>query len=305
VTSAATGNQAITILRVGATPASRLTRLGSLNFGFPANWEHQSYALAVRPTPGEPSKYDLFFNIGSQFNDDPTTATVMLSGLISGTLQGESIYKVTIQPTAGTPVVSGLTQVAKGLRNASGIAVQPGTGDLYFEDNGIDNPANRAEPLSADELNRITRANIGGTVEDFGFIRDYIEYRTGRRVGSGAIQPLVAFQPIPNPMTGSESEGANEIAFAPAGFPTGVSNGVFIGFHGQFNLGGIANEENPLVYYDLNIRRYFDFIKNDEPNIGHLDGLLATADALFVADLTSTGNVFGAPAGVIYRIARA
>ncbi len=305
VTSAAGGQERISVLRVGASPSSRLTLVGSLRFGFPAGWEHISYTTAVRPTPGDPSRVDLFFNIGSQFNYDPTTSTVALSGLISGTLQGESIYKVTVQDTGGSPVVTNLVQIAKGLRNAAGIAFRPSNGDLYLEDNGIDGLDDRNEPLSADELNRIAASQIGGTVEDFGFSRDYIEYRTGRRVGSGAVQPVAAFQPIPNPTNGSESEGPSEIAFAPSGFPSAVNNGVFIGFHGKFSQGGLANEENPLVYYDLATGKYIHFVSNNEPNIGHLDSLLATSNALFAADITSTGNVFAAPAGVIYRIVRA
>ena len=108
-----------------------------------------------------------------------------------------------------------MTQIATGLRNAAGIVVHPTTGDLYFEDNGIDGLDNGNEPTSADELNRIASADIGGAIEDFGYPFHYIEYRTGREVGSGGIDPLFAFQPIPAP-GGSESEGPAEIAPAPA-----------------------------------------------------------------------------------------
>jgi glucose/arabinose dehydrogenase len=148
--------------------------------------------------------------------------------------------------------------VASGLRNAAGIAFHPVTGDLYFADNGIDGLVNVREPLSADELNAIAASDIGGPVEDFGFADDYIEYRTGARIGGGAIQPLIAFQPVPAP-NGSESEGSNEIAFAPANFPPGLNQGVFVGFHGQFNSTGLDNEENPLVYADLETGAYFHF----------------------------------------------
>src|SRR5262249_24568932 len=42
---------------------------------------------------------------------------------------------------------------------------------------------------------------------------------------------------------------------------------------------------------------------NDEANVGHLDGLLATQDSLFLADLTTTGNMSNSPAkGAIYQI---
>ena len=69
------------------------------------------------------------------------------------------------------------------------------------------------------------------------------------------------------------------------------------------NYAGSGNEENPLVYVDLETGKYFHFIGVDEPDVGHLDGLLATRDSLFVADLTARGNVSkGAGAGVIYQI---
>jgi hypothetical protein len=200
-------------------------------------------------------------------------------------------------------VASNLTQIAQGLRNPAGFAFHPVTGDLYFQDNGIDGLENANESYSADELNWIPAAEIGnGTVPDFGFPSNYTAYRTGTVVGGG-VQPIVAFQPLPNPLTGSESEGPNDITFAPPEFPAGLNNGIFVGFHGKWALAGIANEENPLVYVDLTTTNYFHFISNDEPTIGHLDGLLSTQDSLFVADLTSTGDPSrGGSAGVIYQI---
>ena len=91
----------------------------------------------------------------------------------------------------------------------------------------------------------------------------------------------------------------------PTMFPPGLNQGVFIGFHGLFNEGGTTNDENPLVFADLKTGHYFDFISNNEPNIGHLDEALSTSDSLFLADLSSTGDVFGAGGpgqGVIYQI---
>ena len=109
-----------------------------------------------------------------------------------------------------------LTRVASGLRNPAGFAFHPSTGDLYFVDNGIDGLVDPNEPLSADELNVIAAAGIGGkTVKFFGFPNSYTTYRTGKVVGGLGIQPLVAFQPQPDPLTGEESEGPNDIAFAP------------------------------------------------------------------------------------------
>ena len=204
----------------------------------------------------------------------------------------------------GTNVTAtNLTRLASGLRNPAGFAFHPATGDLYFQDNGIDGLVDPNEPLSADELNFIARTDLGGLTEYFGFPTNYTAYRTGTRVGGAGIQPLIAFQPIPDPFTGHESEGADDIVFAPPGFPEGVNTGVFLGFHGRFNAGGTNNEENPVVYANPATGAYFHFIEGQQPGIGHLDGLLATRDSLFVADLVSSGDTGnGARAGVIYQI---
>ena len=117
---------------------------------------------------------------------------------------------------------------------------------------------------------------------------------------------MASFQPLndPNlPATGSESEGSSGFAIAPPNFPPGLNRGVFIGIHGVFNTGGTANEENPMLFADPSTGKYFDFISNDEPNIGHIDGAASTADSLFISDVASTGRVFGGPGtGVIYQI---
>lgn len=309
VTSSQQQKESISILRMGATPSDPYTLVGSLDFGFPvANWDHTTYASVVRPTPGGGAgDYDLFFNVGSKYNamPDADTDVVQLSGLISGTMHGSSIYMVNVHDTGTAVQVTGLKQVASGLRNAAGMAFDAGTGDLYLEDNGMDMVFNPDEPISADTLHRIPKDQIGVTVLNFGFPQSYIKYRTGQHIGPPTINPIVAFQPWTDPYTGSESEGASEIAFAPVGFPAGLNNGIFVSFHGRFNLAGIANEENPLVFYNKNTGLYFDFIGNDEPNIGHIDGLLSTANALFAADLCKQGNPANpasAGTGVIYKI---
>ena len=299
----------ISVLRLGPTPASPLTLVGTSDLTYPSGgWEHPHSALCVRPTPGQPGSCDLFFQVGSDQNFAKTTRTVSLSssqipGAV-GTLEGESIYMLTVIDNLTNVVASHLTRIAKGLRNPAGFAFHPVSGDLYFEDNGIDGLINPDEPLSADELNFIPAAQIGnGTVPDFGYPTNYTEYRTGKIIGGGGVQPLFAFQPLPDPFTGSESEGASQITFAPPGFPSLFRNGILIGFHGRWALGGITNEENPVVFADLNTTNYFQFIGNDEPAVGHLDGLLSTEDSLFLADITSTGNTdAGANSGVIYQI---
>lgn len=56
------------------------------------------------------------------------------------------------------------------------------------------------------------------------------------------------------------------------------------------------------VFLDLGTEEHFHFIANVEPEIGHPDTLLATGDALFVADLTSAAGLDALGTGVIHRI---
>ena len=79
---------------------------------------------------------------------------------------------------------------------------------------------------------------------------------------------------------------------------------MFVGMHGKFSLGGLSNEENPLVFVDLDDNSFFHFISNDESGVGHLDGLLSTSDSLFVADISPDGG-FGSGSrneGKIYQL---
>jgi hypothetical protein len=159
------------------------------------------------------------------------------------------------------------------------------------------------EPVSADELNFLARTNLGGPVKFYGFPTNYSAYRSNSVVGGAGLQPLIAFRPIPNPANGRENEGINDVTFAPPGFPSGLNTGIFLGFHGKYNLAGTSNEENPLAYANPATGIYFHFILGQQAAVGHLDGLLATRDSLFVADLVTTGNVgAGSGAGAIYQI---
>ena len=297
----------ITVLRAGASPSAPLTLVGRIIINYPGSWYHPNSGLELRKTPGQTNSYDLLFQLGSDSNFAVTTRTATLTNDniagASGILPGDSTFMLTITDNGTNVTAKNLTHVASGLRNPAGFAFHPATGDLYFQDNGIDGLVDANEPLSADELNFIARTNIGGLTQHFGFPSNYTAYRTGTMVGGAGIQPLIAFQPIPNPSTGRESEGANDIVFAPPGFPDGLNTGIFLGFHGRFNAGGTNNEENPVVYANPATGAYFHFIEGQQPGIGHLDGLLATRDSLLVADLVSTGNTGnGAGAGVIYQI---
>jgi glucose/arabinose dehydrogenase len=308
VLTASSGN-AITVLRIGATPVSPLSLVGQIGFAYPASWSHRNAALAVRPVTGYTNRFHVMFQVGSQFNVNPTTNTVALNNSnisgATGTLAGDGIFQLTLIDDGVNVRATNLVQIASGLRNAAGLTFDPTTGDLYIAENGIDGfgTITNREAFSADELDFIARTNLGATVAFFGFPSNYIAYRSNIVVGGAGAQPLIAFQPISDPFIGAESEGPNQCAFAPPGFPDGLNQGVFVGFHGQFSWGGTTNEENPVVFGNPATGAYFHFIHGQQPGIGHLDGLLATRDSLFVADLGTNGDPgFGLGVGVIYQI---
>jgi hypothetical protein len=299
VTSAASGQERISILRRGASWSDPLILVGSIDFHF-VGFDHQSYGLAVRTSPAKDRRYELFFNVGASGNDQ-SGRTVDVSGLVTATLDDAALYVVEVEDTGATPVVSVPEPIATGLRNAAAFVFHPESGDLLIAENGIDMPANRIVALSADELDRIPAEQIGGEPEHFGFPTAYVDYYTGESVGDAGIPPIVAFRPF----EGSENEGAASIAVAPAAFPDGLNDGVFVGFHGQWDDAGLANEENPLLYADPETGETFPFIANDAPTVGHIDSLLATRDALYAADLCGGpgGSLAGSePCGTIYEI---
>jgi len=309
------GNQAITIWRTGSSPADPLEAAGRLAFAFPAGFEHTTYALATRPAPG--GGVEVFFNIGAEKNSvsTPAETTVGLTAangaaFASGTsfqLAADSIHRVILTDQGTGLTVAAPQQIARGLRNAAGMVFDP-QGNFWLQDNGIDgNP--RSVSLSADELNFLAAADIGTTVPDFGFASTYIDYATGDVIGpmAGVVQPLVAFRPL----AGEKSEGIVELALAPTSFPSDFSGGIFAPFSGVFNQGGLANDENPLVFVNTADNTYFHFIENQR--LGHPNGVFAAADGLYLSDLNYLGlfgNTIGSnpavPAdqqGVIYRIA--
>ena len=313
VTSAGGAGPSITVLRQGITPAAPLTTVGTINFTFPGFWEHETYSLAVRPSPAAAGDYDVVFNVGSQNNDTPDTAGVVATttGLLSASLAPSSLYMTTVHDAGGSSVsFSAPKQLATGLRNAAGTAFAA-NGDLLLEDNGEDGPADQFgnhTPESADELNVIHAADVGTKVVDFGYPYNYVRYSDGAVIGDASKAPAIAFLP----KDGSQAVGANEIAVAPTGFPAGLNGGVFVGFHGLFDSYGTynpntgrGNPENGLVYADPATGDYFHMIDDSQPTIGHLDGLLATDDSLFVTDLAD-GELFGGgastPTGAIYEI---
>jgi len=302
-------NKPISVLRLGATPAEPFSVVGQIQINYgTGGWLHPHSALGVRPIPGTSQRYQLFFQIGSKENFGISTTTASFStiglGGLSGTLLGDSVYSITFTDNSANVIASDPTQILSGVRNPSGFAFHPANRDLYFNDNGIDGLVDANEPHSADELNILPAAAIGGVeVEFYGYPSNYTAYRSNTIVGGQGVQPLVAFQPLPNPLNGAESEGPNDIAFAPPAFPEPLNNGIFVTFHGKFGGGGINNEENPLVFVDLNTTNYFHFIKPRLPGVGHLDGLLRMTDSLFISDMSTNGSLSaGAGKGVIYQV---
>ncbi|MEP7353600.1 MAG: PEP-CTERM sorting domain-containing protein [Acidobacteriota bacterium] len=290
-------SSSITLLKPGATPADPMTAVGSINFNYAVDWYHPTAGLSARPTPGSPGSYDLVFNVGSQYNDQLSTDQVPLTGLVNASVDGDSIYKITINETGPTPTLSGLQKVATGIRNVAGMQFAT-NGDFYFADNAIDGPgADGDEPPQADELNRILLADFGATLPDFGYPTCYIGYRSGSQVGTNCVDPYLAFQPIDNgTLLGLESEGPVEMAFAPSNFPAGFNNGIFIGFAGKSSTGP-SNEENAVVYYDFGTGKYIHFTESGLPGVGRPVGLLSTSDALYISDL-NTGIVYEITAAV-------
>ncbi len=299
VAQAGVGANQINFLQPGANPSAPYTNLGSINFT-PSNvgsdFDFNS-TLAVRPTPGQPGSYDLFFSVNSDTDHTQSTNYATLGGLLNGTVAYNTIDMVTVTPTSGAPIVSNPQEIASGVRNTAGM-VFDSAGNLYLDDNGWDIPGT-STPQSADELDFIAASQIGNGVVDFGFPNSYVQYGTGNIIGGTGVPPLVAFQPL----NGMQSLGASEIALAPTNFPDGLNDGLFISFYGTWEQGGANNTTGPLVYYSFATHQYQDVILSGQAGIGHIDSLVSTPDALFIGDMNSDGTVRSGPIdGAIYEI---
>lgn len=310
----------ISVFKQGADlSANSLTLQGQLDFSFAPGRIHGTSALAVRQTGAQ--QFELFFNVGASGNNEATPPVTTVSstafGLPTTSLTGDSVYKIPL--TVGSTLnVASPVLVATGLRNATALEFDKNTGNLYIGENGIDGAVNRNEPLTADELNRLTAAQLANPdVEDFGFPAYGERYRTpGTFVdGNGNVVPsidpsvigaLVNFQPIPDPNTGFESEGLASLAFAPTTFPNGANNGLLAGFFGRFAYSPTDDRENALVYYDLDTNSYFHLLSaNRGGTFGRFTSLLSTETSLFAVDIgPGSGSLFGPPrgGGSIYQL---
>lgn len=297
VTSIDPAGPAITAVRVSEDFSGPYTEAGSIDFRF-QNALHQTYGLATRPTPGDTGTWDLVFNIGASGNDTGGSM-VSLTGLIEDTLPDSAVYLATVHDDGESIVFSKPIAVATGVRNTSALAFHPGTGDLWIGENGIDGFEDPYVSFSADELDVVPAKDIGTLTLDFGFPDTYTRYDTGEVVGSTGTAPFAVFLPF----DGSESEGISALAFAPASFPADLQNGVFAGFHGQWDLVGVENEENPLLWVSTETGEMRTVVGNDAATVGHVDSLVSTDDALFAADFCASGSLSQTePCGAIYRV---
>ena len=303
-TSSQEGSQRITVLRAGATPADPLTPVGSIDFDFPAGWWHTTYALAVRPTPGAAGRYDLFFNVGSQYNFEPTTHD----------RPGQ-------RPDHGRPQRRLDLHGHRRPRPRDARPVEPDA-DRHWpaQRRGDRRPPDDRRPVLRGQrhrrLRRRQRADQRRRAEPdrrsptsagpsrISATRP-ITSSTARaaRWGSGGIDPLFAFQPIPDPPTAPRAKARPRSPWPRRGSRAVSTTASSSASTARAATGGLANEENPLVFANLATGGYFHFISNNEPSVGHLDGLLSTSDSLFVADIDPTGRLSRhAGAGVIYQI---
>ena len=293
-TSAQGGNEQIMFFRRGERWRDPLIPVETIRLHFQGAL-HQSYALATRPNPDDAAAFDLVFNIGAA-GYDAGGSDVGFDGIISGTLAPSSLYLMTVIVNGDRIDFGEPIQIATGLRNASALAFHPESGDLWIGENGIDGLDNPIVAFSADELNVIPAARIGTEMVDFGFAEAYINYASGDVIGDES--HAVAFRPI----AGSEAEGIAGIVFVPGSFPADLAGGILAGFHGQFDLTGIANEENPVRWVNVETSEQFHLISNDSVAIGHLDSMTATDDAIYIADFCNASMTSSEACGVIYRL---
>ena len=256
----------------------------------------------------------MFFNIGSQYNgvvigsngkvvlDDngnptyqPTTGTVTASGLISGTLMGDSIYMVTLHDDNGTPVVSNLTRIASGCatRRAWRSTPRPATSTSPTTGSTAMTAATRrGAPTSWTESRRrrsASRSRIFGFPEVVnGQLTDsYVKTidKPGDPVtvvnpGVG-VQPLVAFEPLPDPVLtveGSESEGSSGFALSP---PSSRPGSIMASSSGSMASSTRAGPPTTRIRWSSPTRApaiTSTSSRTTSLNIGHLDEILSTSE---------------------------
>ena len=99
------------------------------------------------------------------------------------------------------------------------------------------------------------------------------------------MQPVVAFQPVTDADGIHQLKGATQIALAPADFPYGYNDGIFVGFTGD----GGEDDNGGVAYYSFATQQYTQFIESTD--VDDIIGVASTNDALYLTD-TGTGLVY-------------
>jgi hypothetical protein len=66
-----------------------------------------------------------------------------------------------------------------------------------------------------------------------------------------------------------------------------------VSFHGIFDAGGTANNQNAVVYYDFATGKLIPILDGATPGVGHIDGLAIIGDDLFLEDMSQNGEING------------
>jgi glucose/arabinose dehydrogenase len=114
--------------------------------------------------------------------------------------------------------------IARGIRNSVGFDFRPGTGELWFTDNGRDNLGDDIPP---DELNRLSSIGL-----NFGF--PYFHGRTIRDPAMGAVPPNFSYTP-PVQELGPHVASLGMAFYSGTAFPEKYHTQIFIAEHGSWN----------------------------------------------------------------------
>jgi hypothetical protein len=287
------------ILRMNGSPGTGpYTSLGAitLEYGSAAALTGNTLSLAVRDAGG--GNVDVFFALAAGSHDGTPIGTVTMSGLASGTIPPGSLHRVTVQDLGGSIGVGTPALIATGVRVSAGLAFGSG-GSLLISDNGYQSYAT-GDQVSADELHRLSPAQLAAGGLSLGYPNNYTDYGAGAFIGGAGVSPFVAFLPG----LAGEARGAAEVVQAPSWMPNGLSAGYLAAFHGTWDVVGADNAINPVYWVDPVSAAYFPIIAAGLPGVGHLDGVFADAQGIFLADLFNVRG-FAAGSGAIYMLAPA
>jgi hypothetical protein len=286
------------ILRMNGNPgAGPYTSLGAIALEYGnAALTGNHISLAVRDAGG--GNAEVFFALAAGSHDGVPIGTIAMSGLASGSIPPGSLHRVTVQDLGGSISVGTPALIATGIRVSAGLAFDS-SGSLLVSDNGYQSFAT-GDQVSADELHRLSPAQLAAGGLSLGYPNNYTDYGTGAFIGGAGVPPFVSFLPGP----AGEARGAAEVVQAPSWMPNGLSAGYLTAFHGTWDVVGADNAINPVYWVDPVSAAYFPIVAAGLPGVGHLDGVFADAQGIFLADLFNEAG-FTAGSGAIYMLAPA